>query len=262
MNTRILAYTTTHGSRRFLADCVRDMRATAGAWFDWAVILSGADDEQRSVARTLLHAPGGYGIQHLIDFGDENRGQHHATREALRIARGQDYAWLLRIDDDARSKTKGWLRDTGTDRRGKPKMGMLDRLEWLKEATGDTEYRIIAAPRVLGLRNPLRPFAEFSPTENQPFRAELMPALGGVLRLANTHFLRDFEPNLYDPIGRGDPEQIAAYCHHPLRVGFLCRFPDIRILHPTPEVEAADSPEGAQQRSLSHYWPFLETADL
>jgi hypothetical protein len=37
----------------------------------------------------------------------------------------------------------------------------------------------------------------------------------------------------------------------------LVRFPDIRVLHQTNEIEQQDSPEQTQLRRMGKYWPYL-----
>jgi len=253
--SKILAFTVTHGARRFLPKLVPDMRGAAGAWFDWLVVLSGADAEQHAAAQALLNDPDRKGIQHLLSW-EENRGQHWAFDAALRLAREQGYEWLIRIDDDIRSKTKGWLRAMHPGR-----YGMLDRLEWLRVNSGDMLYRVVAAPRVVGLRNPIRVIESLNiPDTDQPFRAELVPILGGALRIHNVDYFRDFKAEFYSARGRRDPEAVGRYVQ--TKVGLLVRFPDISIVHPTDELEGQETEEEKRARAMGHYWPWLETEKI
>lgn len=253
----VLAYTISHGTHSGLAPFVTAARATAGCWFDWAVWLGAPTSDLREEAEALLDHPGGLGIQHLTAW-PENRGQHHALREALALARAHGYHWLLRLDPDLSFKTRGWLSAEAKDKRGRLRLGMLERLEWMREHSGDSLYRIVAAPRVVGLRNPLLPIAMLQPV-GQPFPAELMDVLGGACRLHPVSLLEGFEPDIYDPVNRGDPQQMALWVRE--HGGLLVRFPDIRVLHPTDELEAADTPEQADERLYAQWWPFLETAE-
>jgi hypothetical protein len=236
----ILAYTVSYGHRNHLQRTVSLARGAAGLWMDWAVWLGNPSAEAQSTAEGLLADPQRLGIQYLTVWPD-NRGQHHATTEALKIAREQGYKWLLRWDDDVTPKTKKLVAK------------MIERLEEMKRLTDDKHYRLIAAPKVLGLKNPLRPVGTM--LKGQNFTIDLMEKLGGAVRLHNVEFLQKYTPDLYDPVGRGDPEQLLTYCEK--YAGYLVRFPDIRVVHNTQELEAADSHEQAHSRKMGKYWPFL-----
>lgn len=236
----VLAYTVSYGHRNHLQRTVSLMRGAAGMWMDWSVWLGNPSKESQCTAEALLADPQRLGIQYLTVWPD-NRGQHHATAEALKIAREAGYKWLLRIDDDVTPKTKKFL------------VKMIERLEEMKKVTEDEHYRLIAAPKVLGLKNPLRPVGTMM--KGQRFTIDIMEKLGGAVRLHNVEYLKKFSPDLYDPVGRGDPEQLSVYCEK--YAGFLVRFPDIRVTHNTQELESADTPEQAHSRKMGHFWPFL-----
>lgn len=257
-NSKILAFTTSHGSRRFLKGLVPAMRAHAGCWFDWLICLGDPDPVLVEQGEALLRDPDGHGIQMLKVWPAENRGQHWSFKVALDLAREEGYEWIVRIDDDIQPHTKQWLRATGKDTRGNPKLGILDRLEFFQSVSADPEYRLIGGPRVLGLQQPLQPLATLE--KGQKFRAEVVELLGGALRVHNVHYLRDFTPDLYAPVGRQDPQQLDVY--NQKHLGMFVRFPDIRIWHATTENEKQDTPELAEQRALSHVWPWLETTEV
>lgn len=256
---RILAFTPTYGNRRHIRETIAAMRATAGTWVDWLVVAGAPSLDLANDLQALLHDPAGHGIQYLKIF-PENRGQHWATRVALEIARANSYPWLLRIDDDIQPKTKGWLRGSLIpDVRGLPRTGMLDRLEWLREASGDPEFRLVASPRVVGLNSPLEPSAVLE-KPGQAFRAEMMPILGGACRLHPLRLLDGFEPDIYAPRGRTDPEQLGQ--HLLSRQGIYVRFPDITVRHPTDELESRDTLEESEQRQQGKVWPWLESSEV
>jgi len=238
----VLAFTVSYGDRAFLTDAVSELRSTAGMWFDWAVFLGAPSPALRASAEALLQHPEHTGIQALLCW-PENRGQHHATAAALKLARAEGYTWLLRLDDDIRPKTKRWLRK------------MLDRLETLKKTAEDEHYRLVASPRILGLRNPIPPQGTLD--KGQPFPVELMPILGGACRLHPLELLEGYEPPLLDPVGRGDPQSLTDYAFDHTFGGMLVRFPDIRMKHETDKIEAQDSPAQAKLRRLGKYWPYL-----
>ena len=237
----ILAYTCSHGSRDFLSASVPALRGTAGVWFDWSVYLGNPSDALRADAESLLHDERRLGIQHLTVW-PENRGQHWATSAALRMARELGYPWLLRLDDDITPKTQRWLKK------------MLARLEKLKEITGDKYHRLVCGPRIMGLNNPIP--AQGVIEKQQGFPVEVVPVLGGACRLHPVSLLENYEPSLYAPIGRGDPQSIAAYLADTMG-GMAVRFPDIRMRHPTDELEAQDGEDGALVRKMARYYPYL-----
>jgi len=231
---RVLAFTVTHGDRPFLADTIRLARGTAG----YLVVLSGVSARQHAVAKAALEAEAG--IQHLVAW-PENRGQHHAFAEALALARQGGYRWLLRLDDDVRFKTKRWLKK------------LIQQTLDLRARAGDPVDRLVVAPKVIGLRN--QPKIRAVLEKGQPYQAQLMELLGGVCRLHPVRLLDGFEPPLDEAIGRGDPEAIAIWCR---RVGgLLVRFPNIRVVHRTDDLEAKDSPEAAHVRRMGWYWPWI-----
>jgi hypothetical protein len=240
VKNEVLAYTVTYGDRLFLKDTIDKLRGTAGMWFDWSVYLGNGSVELMAHALAALHRSDRTGIQYLQDW-ECNRGQHHATREALALAKKNGYKWLLRLDDDLTPRTKRWLKK------------MVTWLEELKKLAGDDKYRIVAAPKIIGLRNPLQ--ATGVVEKGQKFTAELMPILGGACRIHSVEFLSEFEPMLYAPVGRMDPESIAQYTLE--REGLLVRFPNIRMVHRTNELEAKDTPDAALLRRMGHYWCFL-----
>jgi len=183
---------------------------------------------------------GGTGLQKLCTF-DRNVGQHYATAFALRYAREQGYKWILRLDDDVEPKSRHWLSN------------MIQRVEKLRELSGDDAYRLIAGPKVIGLINPIHPIGAMQ--LNQTFPVDIMPILGGVCRLHPVDFLNKYEPPLIAPKGRRDPESIAAYASR--NEGILIRFPDIRVIHNTLELEGTENPETAHQRKMAKYWPHI-----
>lgn len=240
--SNILAWTVSYGDRPFLPDTVRTMRASAGCWFDWSVYLGRPAPELYEAAELLVRDPERLGVQFLQAW-PENRGQHFAFSEALELARARGYKWLLRLDDDVKPKTKRWLKK------------MVEQLDELKERTGDEFYRLIAAPRIIGLKNPLAPVGSID--KGQTFAAEVMDTLGGACRLHPVELLAEFQPDRYAPTGRGDPEGISYYLERKAPMAMLIRLNGIRVLHDTAKLEAQDSPETAAMRRMSKYWPYL-----
>ena len=237
----ILAFTVTHGSRNKLKEFVPTIRATAGCWFDWAVFLGDPTPDLKETSEALLQDPQKRGIQYLYTWA-ENRGQHHAFAEALTIARARGYKWLLRLDDDITPRRRKWLKL------------MVDRLEDLRERKSDPYYRLIAAPRIVGLQNPLQ--HEGILDVGQSYPVEIMTLLGGACRLHPVELLEDFVPDPLLPLGRGDPQAMAEYVEQSTG-GFMIRFPDIKMRHPTIELEKEETPKEALRRRMGHYWCYL-----
>lgn len=137
---KVLAYTISHGERRYLATNAAKIRGATGMWFDWHVFLGAPSQEAKEDAERLLNDPQHLGIQFLTVW-PENRGQHHATAEAFKHAREGGYDWLLRADDDITPKTKSFLKK------------MVEHLVELKDLAKDPVYRIVASPKVIGRKS-------------------------------------------------------------------------------------------------------------
>lgn len=240
MTTRgseVLAFTPTYGERLNIVHTITDLRGSAGMWFDWGV-WAGAPSQALQAALERLLAD--RQLQ-FLQCWDENRGQHYATKEALELARALGYRWLLRLDDDVMHKTKRWLRK------------LVDRTEELRRIARDGRHRIIAAPRIIGLNH--QPKVEGQIQLGQSFQVNLVELLGGVCRLHPVEFLANFEPDLFMPTGRGDPQSIGV--HADRNEGLLAQYPDIRMIHKTDQLEEEDTPEMAHLRKMSRYWPWL-----
>lgn len=240
----ILAFTVSHGPRRFFREKAPLLRGTAGTWFDWAVWLGAPDPEAREDAESLLREDPSV-IQRL-KIWDHNRGQHHGFAEALALARDMNYEWLLRLDDDVTPKTKRWLKH------------MLDQIQELRRRAKDDRHRIVASPTIKGLRNPLKPVGQIR--KGQKFDAEAMEVLGGACRLHPVKFLSEFKPDLYLPLGRGDPESMASYVF--AHDGFLVRLKGIRMQHHTDSLEENEDEECQRLRRIGWYWPYLGGEDV
>jgi hypothetical protein len=238
--SEVLAFTGSHGDRRYLEDCVADMRASAGYWFDWGVWLGAPSERAAGLAKELLERPDRTGIQYLTVW-DENRGQHHATAEAIALARARGYKWLLRIDDDMRGKTKRWLKK------------MLERAEHIKNVGKDTRYRFVFGPTIKGLRNPVPAFALLQRPKDA--KAVFVQVMGGGCRLHPMGLMEDYPVPLYEALGRGDPDSLSV--HIASKEGALVRFEDIRLVHRTDELEASENQELAHARRMGWYWPYL-----
>jgi glycosyltransferase involved in cell wall biosynthesis len=236
----ILAFTVSYGDRHFLANTVRKARASAGCWFDWSVYLGAASKEATKEAIALLKDQDRLGVQHLTMW-PENRGQHHAFGEALKLARAGSYQWLVRIDDDIIFKTPKWL------------VRLKEKAEELRKLASDDRRRLVVGPRILGLRNPISTVTTINVGQNFP--AEEPELLGGGCRLHPVEFLENFEPDIYAPLGRQDPQVMADYVKE--EAGLLVRFPEVRVSHPTAQIEAKDSPEQEHQRRMGYYWAYL-----
>jgi glycosyltransferase involved in cell wall biosynthesis len=243
----ILAFTPTYGDRPFISTLVPAARRTAGIWFDWLVVAGRPSSQLRTEAEILLNKPDRTGIQYFKTWPD-NRGQHHATKVALDLARTQGYKWLLRLDDDVSFKTDRWLKK------------LINRDGELREKAPHKLPYLVMVPFVTGLQNQIEPigFLEYG----QSFRAELLPICGGVCRLMPVKALEGYDPPMFAPKGRGDPQSLAVH----LKIGegfvdsskaFFVRFPDIRVVHRTSQLEGMDTPEQAHERRMAKYWPYL-----
>jgi Glycosyl transferase family 2 len=241
----ILAYTVSYGDRSNIQTTVPSVRGVAGVYFDWSIWLGNPTPRLYSIADTLLNDPDRMGVQRITTW-PENRGQHHATNEALTLAREMGYKWLLRLDDDVTPKTKKFVSK------------MVERLEDLKALSGDKDYRLVAAPKIVGLKNPLIPSGAI--IKGQRYPVDIMEKLGGGCRLHPVSLLKGFVADIYSPLGRRDPEMIEE---HVSKVnGLLVRFPDIRVVHKTRDLEERDSADAAVVRRMGHFWPWLEGAEV
>jgi len=233
----ILAFTCTHGSRRFMPRLAKSLRENAGVDFDWLVVRSGVDAEQETQISSLRDE----GVIQFVRGWTENRGQHWAMREALDLANDAGYDYLLRVDDDILLASRDILAT------------MLDRLQKMIELADDGKCHFIASPRVIGLRRPLKPQAQIY--EEKRFPCELMPILGGAFRLHPMWLLRSYKPDIYAPIRRRDPESLGI--HITRNGGLFIRFPDLRVVHNTDQLEAQDSPGDALLRRMNTGWCWL-----
>jgi glycosyltransferase involved in cell wall biosynthesis len=243
----VLAFTPTYGDRMGVSTLVSSARSLAGMDFDW-LLCSGAPTPERRIEFQQLYDSDR--IQRLVLWA-ENRGQHHATYEALEHARAAGYDWFLRIDDDITFRTPRWL------------LQMVEWATWLhdlwtKQYEMQQEIRPapwpICSPYIAGLLHPIPPQGDIR-NRDQTFRADLMPVLGGACRLHRVNSLRDYSPDLYAPLGRWDPERIRDYA---VSIAVpLARFPDIRVLHDTARLEKQDTPEQRHLRRIGRTWCWL-----
>jgi glycosyltransferase involved in cell wall biosynthesis len=248
----VLAYTVTYGDRPFLTRCVDGMRGSAGMWFDWMVCVGRGSKALVKEASSLLHRPDGSGIQYLQTW-TENRGQHHGTNAAMEVARDRGYKWILRIDDDVEFKTKRWLK------RMLQRNAELKRLINVDLEKEDKINKIfVLCPTILRLKDPVKHVGVME--KGQSYDVEIIPYSSGCVRLMPMDLMKDYTAPIYNPAGRGDPASVADHIND--RGGVHLRFRDIRVIHDTVEIEKADSDYGAIQRTMSHYWPFLEAKDV
>jgi hypothetical protein len=239
---KVLAYTVSYGDRaEFLKELIPNMRGTAGLWFDWLVCLGNPSDALYEVASEALNHPEQRGIQYLQTW-EENRGQHFATKEAFALAKAKGYNWVLRLDDDVKPKTKRWLKK------------MIDYTLHLSKAAKDTQVRVTSAPKILGLRNPLKPLGTLQ-LPGLSFDVDAMEFLGGACRLHPASFYEGYKPNIYAPVGRQDPQNITTYVLD--NQGIMVRYPGIRMVHRTDEIEKKDSVEQSLIREMGYFWPYL-----
>ena len=237
---KILAYTVSYGSKLCLPETVKQMRATAGVWFDWAVWLGAPSEALLDSAQDALGRKDRLGIQ-FLSVWPENRGQHHATKAAFDLAKAEGYDYIVRIDDDITPRTKRWLKR------------LVDYTEELKRRAKDDKMRIVSAPRLVGLNNPPQPVGAMN--VGQKFAANVMDVLGGGVRLHPVEFFDGYEPPLFDPLGRGDPVSIADWVEE--HEGVLVQFPTLRVVHNTNKLEAKDTKEQAVMRKMSRLWCYL-----
>lgn len=239
---KILAFTPTFANRGDLLErAVLDMRATAGMWFDWHIYAGNPTTSLKETCKKLVDSKKIQGAH----FHPHNRGQHYAFADALALAREEEYDFILRLDDDIQGKTKRWLRK------------MVERLKKIKEEAGDSIYRFVASPYIKGLRNQLHPAGTMEKTAGFP--VEIMDILGGACRLHPMDLFKDFTPDLYAPLGRNDPEHIVNFLNpaYSEPLGYLIRFPDIRVIHRTDENEERDNPLEAHYRRMGYAWPYI-----
>lgn len=241
MKNRVLAFTPTYGDRIDFGQTVFGMRATADHWFDWLVVGGALSERYQKLLEEQFYHPQRMGIQ-FVSIYKENIGQHHAFQIALELAREHEYDWLVRIDDDIKPKSKRWLKH------------MLQRLHDLKRLAGDDKYRIVASPKIVGLKYQIETIGKMG-LEGLTFPVDVMPGLGGALRLHHVPFLAGYKPPLLGATGRGDPEALVDYVSD--SGGTMVRFPDIRVVHDTAALEAKDDEAARRARRMSWVWPFL-----
>lgn len=219
---------------------VREAIETAGK--DFWLCLWPMTHEAKSVAERLAKE---YGQITVHGYGDGNVGQHVVTNEMIKMADGQVYDYLLRLDDDVKFLTKRWLAK-------------------MVEAAEELGPNFIISPTVIGLQNP----PEVTPDIEQSgvsFRV-VMGAIGGICRLHNVDTLvNPIYPYVSDvrlPLGFGDATGIAEWCarasqdyHMQLWMIYLNT---VRVKHAKgTSKQVKDNPEYHETHDLFQHIPFI-----
>ena len=152
-------------------------------------------DDDKTLHRCLQLAEDNASLDLYTPIPRENSGQHRHTNFMINKADENGYDYLLRLDDDVKFLTKGWLK----------------RLVDIAEDLGPD---FIISPLVRGLSNP-PPQTETLEVKGHKVRF-LEAAIGGICRLHRVDTLVDPEcPYVADvrgPMGFGDATGIGLWC--------------------------------------------------
>jgi len=180
----------TDARRTLLNDTIAEMYETAKYPFDLIVYVNTNDLQTVDLIETM--APE-YGFTYRLFM--ENTGQHIPTNDAIKVADEGGYDYLLRVDDDVKFMTKGWL----------------DKLVKVADKIGPD---FIISPLIRGLLNP-PPQTDTVEVRGVKLRF-LERAIGGICRLHSVDALCDPEyPYTADvrlPMGFGDATGIGEWC--------------------------------------------------
>jgi len=176
--------------RKLLGETVHEMYTTAKYPFDLTVYVNTNDTETTDLVDTLSFR---YGFN-IVEYSS-NMGQHIPTNDAIRIADKDGYDYLLRVDDDVKFMTKGWLKK-------------------LVEAAEELGPEFIISPLVKGL---IHPPPQTDTVEVSGVKVRFLEmAIGGICRLHRVDTLCDTEcPYKADvrlPMGFGDATGIYEWC--------------------------------------------------
>src|SRR5207249_2058015 len=138
---------------------------------------NGSEDGTRDWLRTQLFT--------WLELSPDNKGQCIASNRCL-DAIGQDYDFIVRLDNDIIPKTQ-------------------DFLQRMLEAQRALDKKAVISPDIVGLEHKPKPFGEHSVGG---FNFEFVEILGGACRLAPAALFKDFRFTEHGPLALGEAQQI------------------------------------------------------
>jgi hypothetical protein len=179
--------------RGLLKDTVEEMLETAKYPFDLLLFVN--TDDKDTIRMVTQLGEDNANVEPLFFVPAGNRGQHIPTNNAIEIADGNSYDYLLRVDDDVKFMTKGWLAK------------MIESAEVLGP-------EFIISPMVRGL---LHPPPQTDTVEVEGIKVRFLEqAIGGICRLHSVDTLCDpehpYHADIRLPMGFGDATGIGVWC--------------------------------------------------
>ena len=201
----------------------------------WHLHVNGRGIGAEQVAATCFAS----GIIDSYEVSDVNEGQHPPTNRAITKAIAENYAYILRTDDDVEWITKRWLAK-------------------LVEAAEALGPNMVVSPMVKGLR--------WQPPQSEKVEVGGIPVkfvegpLGGICRLTPIAAFKE-KPYVSDvrlPMGGGDAAGVGVWATRAEPLIFLVYCQHIRIRHAksTDAQEHAD-PRHFEQHGLFQSCPYI-----
>lgn len=163
----------------------------------------------------------------------ENVGLHVGMNRAHRALLDAGYDYIMKVDNDAEFKTKHWLRK-------------------LLRAQSSLGNRSVVSPRIVGLSNPVIPFAK---KRIGGFRVSFMSIIGGICRLMPRDAIEDFEFCERLPLAHGGDAWFADYCKRENIP--LVYIEDIRVRHmDSTQRQELDNPDYFNRKFFESYIPY------
>lgn len=222
------ASTPTRG--KHLLETLTNGREMAGHPAHWHVHLNdarhGEDIAEAALATRIIDS---------YEASPENLGQHIPTNEAIALALSGGYDYLVRVDDDCKFLTRGWLKK------------MVEASELLQD-------QFVISPTVKGLKYPPS-ISTIVEVEGVPF-VFIEGPIGGICRLTPVKALKEhpYTSDVRSPMGIGDASGVAAWALASGLKPIYLRH--VRVAHNTDKQEKED-PAYFDNHALFQILPYI-----
>lgn len=103
---KVAVFTLTYDRLKLTKECLPTLYSTAGYKFDHFIVDNGSKDGTVSYLKTLKNPNG----EIKLILNDDNKGISIASNQALDLIQKEDYQIIVKVDNDAYFKNKGWLK--------------------------------------------------------------------------------------------------------------------------------------------------------